>query len=217
AVTCQTHSIPLVINGHEERVELPVFDSTEYDMILGLDWLMKHNPRSDWNTHSLIFSDPNLNVCVNMVTNLHATTPAVTNDELYQLPPSSWPMSEFPKVFDMKEQMQLPKQREEWDFDVKFKENEPLPRLLKRYIEAEDGERRKAPPPLKLNYEEGFMIEEILDVRRRGRGFEYLIAWEGFGPEDRTLEPRTSLNDDAMLRRWHQSHPEKPSPFALRN
>ncbi|TPX43193.1 hypothetical protein SeMB42_g04821 [Synchytrium endobioticum] len=128
AVTCQTHSIPLVINGHEERIELPVFDSTEYDMILGLDWLMKHNPRIDWNTHSLIFSDPNLNVCVNMVTNLHATTPAVTNDELYQLPPPSWPMSEFPKVFDMKEQMQLPKQREEWDFDVKFKENEPLPR-----------------------------------------------------------------------------------------
>ncbi|TPX47707.1 hypothetical protein SeLEV6574_g02509 [Synchytrium endobioticum] len=89
--------------------------------------------------------------------------------------------------------------------------------LLERYIEAEDGERGKPPPPLKLNYEEGFVIEEILNARRRGRGFEYLIAWEGFGPEDRTWEPRTSLNDDVMLRSWHQSYPENPSPFALRN
>ncbi|TPX35427.1 hypothetical protein SeLEV6574_g08181 [Synchytrium endobioticum] len=125
---CQTHSLPLVVNGHEERIALPVFDSTEYDKILGLDWLMKHNPRIDWNTQSLIFSDPNLNVCVNMVANLHATTPAVTNDELYQLLHPPWPMSEFPEVFDMKEQMQLPTQREGWDFDVKFKANTPLPR-----------------------------------------------------------------------------------------
>ena len=46
-----------------------------------------------------------------------------------------------------------------------------------------------------------------------GNGYQYLIKWKGFGEEDNTWEPRSSLNDDSMLREWHQQYPAKPSPF----
>ncbi|TPX48045.1 hypothetical protein SeLEV6574_g02282 [Synchytrium endobioticum] len=86
--------------------------------------------------------------------------------------------------------------------------------LLKRYIRPTDLSRQlPKPPPIQVADEDGYVIKEILDVRRRGKGFEYLIDWEGFGAEDRTWEPRKSLNDDTLLKKWHQQHPDKPSPF----
>ncbi|TPX42334.1 hypothetical protein SeMB42_g05170 [Synchytrium endobioticum] len=87
--------------------------------------------------------------------------------------------------------------------------------LLKKYIRPKDPSKQltKA-PPIKVNPEEEWVIKDILDVRRRGRGFEYYIDWEGFGPESRTWEPRWHLNDDVMLREWHARNPEKIGPFA---
>ncbi|TPX39056.1 hypothetical protein SeLEV6574_g07443 [Synchytrium endobioticum] len=88
--------------------------------------------------------------------------------------------------------------------------------LLKPYIQPSDPSRKVSkPPPIRIEDEEGYIIKDILDVRRRGRGFEYLIDWEGYGPEDRTWEPRRTLNDDDMLRKWHQKYPAKPTPFGL--
>ncbi|TPX33406.1 hypothetical protein SeLEV6574_g08385 [Synchytrium endobioticum] len=88
--------------------------------------------------------------------------------------------------------------------------------LLKPYIQPSDPSRKvPKPPPIRIEDEEGYIIKDILDVRRRGRGFEYLIDWEGYGPEDRTWEPRRTLNDNDMLRKWHQKYPAKPSPFRL--
>ncbi|TPX31214.1 hypothetical protein SeLEV6574_g08557 [Synchytrium endobioticum] len=88
--------------------------------------------------------------------------------------------------------------------------------LLKKYIRPKDPSKQlpKA-PPIKVNPEEEWVIKDILDVRRRGRGFEYYIDWEGFGPESRTWEPRWHLNDDVMLREWHARNPEKIGPFAI--
>ena len=39
-------------------------------------------------------------------------------------------------------------------------------------------------PPRTL--ESGDLVNRILAVRRRGRGFHYLVDWVGYGPEDRT-------------------------------
>ncbi|TPX39097.1 hypothetical protein SeLEV6574_g07427 [Synchytrium endobioticum] len=86
--------------------------------------------------------------------------------------------------------------------------------LFKRYIRPTDlSKQLPKPPPIRIAEEDGFIIKDILDVRRRGKGFEYLISWEGYTQDDNTWEPRRSLNDDTMLKQWHMHHPEKPSPF----
>ncbi|TPX39388.1 hypothetical protein SeLEV6574_g07250 [Synchytrium endobioticum] len=55
--------------------------------------------------------------------------------------------------------------------------------------------------------------DHIIDVRRRRNTYEYLINWKGFPESENSWEPRWSLNDDAMLRLWHEQHPSKISPF----
>ncbi|TPX39543.1 hypothetical protein SeLEV6574_g07130 [Synchytrium endobioticum] len=64
-------------------------------------------------------------------------------------------------------------------------------------------------PTKKLDYrwtdDDGDVIEDIVDVRKKGRGFEYLIKWEGYS--EQTWEPRSHLQDDKMLRQWHSVHP----------
>ena len=87
--------------------------------------------------------------------------------------------------------------------------------LLKPYKADPSNSRRVILPPpiLPLDGEKGWIIEQILDVRKKGNGHQYLIKWEGFGDEDNTWETRTSLNDDEMLRIWHEQNPDKINPF----
>src|SRR5882757_7924530 len=40
-----------------------------------------------------------------------------------------------------------------------------------------------------------YEIEEILVSRKRGRGIQYLVKWEGYGNEENTWEPRGNLDD----------------------
>lgn len=86
--------------------------------------------------------------------------------------------------------------------------------LLKPYIQSEDENRTTIQPPsLRIDEEEGYIINDIIDVRPKGRGYQYLIDWRDYGPEDRTWETRSQINDDDLLRAWHESNPDKPSPF----
>ena len=59
--------------------------------------------------------------------------------------------------------------------------------------------------PLPLLLEEGpvYAIREILDSRRRRGRLEYLIDWEGYGPEDRAWVPRDDIMDPAFLAAFH--------------
>ncbi|TPX36791.1 hypothetical protein SeLEV6574_g08003 [Synchytrium endobioticum] len=85
--------------------------------------------------------------------------------------------------------------------------------LLKRYNRPSDPSRQlPKPPPLRVLEDEEYDIREVLDVRRRGRGFEYLIWWEGYPKAESTWEPQRVLNDDNMLQEWHKRNPNKPSP-----
>ena len=65
------------------------------------------------------------------------------------------------------------------------------------------------PPPRSL--ESGDLVWEvsrILAVCRRGRGFQYLVDWVGYGPEDRSWVPRSYLADPGLLGDFYRRNPQ---------
>ncbi|XP_061651302.1 uncharacterized protein LOC133487966 [Phyllopteryx taeniolatus] len=69
----------------------------------------------------------------------------------------------------------------------------------------------KPPPPHRvIDDHPAFTMLRILDVRPRGRGFQYLVDWEGYGPEERSWISRKLILDPTILDDFYAAHPGKP-------
>jgi hypothetical protein len=49
---------------------------------------------------------------------------------------------------------------------------------------------------------EEFLVRDIIDERRSGRGFKYLVHWIGYGEEENQWLPRRLLEDTKALDTW---------------
>ena len=78
---------------------------------------------------------------------------------------------------------------------------------LKRYIQNDPAlfpgrELARDGPVVLPDGQEEHVIERILDERRRGRGWQYLVRWKGYGPGDDEWMARREIEETVALDEW---------------
>ena len=84
-------------------------------------------------------------------------------------------------------------------FHISLLEPAPADAPLETDIEME---------PDQTDYE----VEQILDVRKFGKQWRYLVRWKNYPPEEDSWEPLKCLNCPQRQREFHQRHPAKFDP-----
>jgi len=66
------------------------------------------------------------------------------------------------------------------------------------------------PPPVVINRELKWEVEEILDSRWHWRRFQYLIKWKGYSCKHNSWESASEVSAPELTAEFHRKHPRAP-------
>ena len=75
------------------------------------------------------------------------------------------------------------------------------------------GRIQAIPPPILINDEEEFEVENILDSKFQRKRLYYLVNWKGYPYSQNTWEPAPLQNSDRLVQEFHINNPTKPKPI----
>jgi hypothetical protein len=69
------------------------------------------------------------------------------------------------------------------------------------------------PPPVTIEGEEQYEVEEVLNSRIWRNQLQYLVKWKGYTSEHNTWEPESHLKGcQELVQTFHRSHPQLSAP-----
>ena len=73
------------------------------------------------------------------------------------------------------------------------------------------GQHQPPPPPIEVEGNDEYLVEEILDSKLVRRQLKYCVKWVGY--DTPTWEPASNLEGVAALDLYHRRYPQKPGPL----